>query len=186
MEDAAKVPFMRHSVQRQRQSLLDQRRRPARRPCKNWRSPFVPDQHRHGAARGRRQGLQRGPVSVRQGGHAAGDGGDGPARLVDGDEPAAIPDSLLARSERQGRRRTAREFSRFARQEDAVTMSLHPGAAEGGGEGLPAHQTAMDGLQPIPARKSVAAPDADKGRSEGAGVDRSVEVQAAFSHWERA
>lgn len=186
MDGGAKVPFVRHSVQCQRQSLLNQRRRTAVRPCKNRRSPTVPDQYRHGPARGGWQGLQHRPVGVGQGGHAAPSRNDGPVRRIDGDGPTAVPDGLDAGNQRQRWTRSADELPGFAGHEDLISARLDPGTAKGGGEVLARKQAGADGGEAVSPRKPVAATDADEGGGEGGAFDTSVHMKRPLSHWERA
>lgn len=171
MEGAAKVPFVRHSVQRQRQSFLDQRQRLGRAPCKNRRSGVVPDQHRQGAARGRGQGLQNRLISGGQGGHPPGGGNDGPSGRIDRDQPAPVPDRLDSGRERQRWSRPADEITGFPGQEDLIAACLDPDPGQGGREVLGGMQAGVDGREPLSPRGPVASPYADQGGGEDAGVD---------------
>ena len=177
MDGGTKVPFVRHSVQRQRQSLLDQRRRPARRPCKNRRSRIVPDQHRQGTACRRRQGLHYGPVGVRKARHAPGGRGDGPSGRPDRDSPAAVPDGLDTRVKRQRLARPANELASLAGHENLCPARLDACSAEAGGEVLSGAQPVENGGEPVSTRQPVAAADTDEDGGEGVNVGRSFNIK---------
>lgn len=78
MHGVAKVPFVRHSVQREGQSFPDQTARFHRRPCKNRGAAAVPQKDRTDDADGRRKGLKAITVGPGQTVHPSRSGTDGP------------------------------------------------------------------------------------------------------------
>ena len=185
MHGRAKILLVRHSVHGERQSLPDQRPRPRHPPCKNRGSSIVPDQHRHGAARGGREGPEDGAVGVGQGGQPPGGVDDGPAGGVGGDGPAAVPDGFDAGDEEKRGRGTACEFAGFAGEADMIAAGLEASAAQGGDEILAAAQPREGSCQAVAARKAVAAADADQGGGEDVAVGGPVDCQRSLSHRER-
>lgn len=170
MDGRAKAPFVRHSVQRQRQSFRDQRVRLSHASCKNRDILAVPDQHRPCAARGGGRRLQPSRVHVGKGRHPSRRGTDAPAGLRRDDRPPAVPHRLgLAGQGCQGDAPTS-EFTRFARHDDPVAGRRHPRSGQGRGEIRPPAQPGQQPLEPIATRRSVPSPGADQGGGDGADV----------------
>lgn len=97
MHGEAKVPFVRHSVQREAQSFADQTSRLRRLSCKNWGRLAVPQEDRPGSARWRWKTLKGLTIGVAQTRHSSRGGPHRPSGRRRGQGPAAIPDGLDAR-----------------------------------------------------------------------------------------
>lgn len=79
MHGEAKVPFVRHSVQRQGQSFADQTPRLGRLSCKNRGRSIVPQQDRTGGANWCGQPLEGLTLGAGQARHPSRDGTDRPS-----------------------------------------------------------------------------------------------------------
>ena len=135
MEGEAEIPFVRHSVQRERQPLADQRMRLDFASCKNRGALAVPDQDGSRAPGGGRMPGQEGAVGVRQLGLESRRGTNGPAGLGRREGPAAVPYGFDAGFERERRDRAAPEFTGLAQERGRIASRLQPCAADRGGKG---------------------------------------------------
>lgn len=180
-----KVPFVRHSVQRQRQSFLDKRPRLCDRPCKNRRSSVVPDQHRLRPPHGRRHSLQDCSVGVRERRNPPRGGHDRPARHIGGDRPTAVPDHLHARRQRLWRYPPTGELPGLAADEDLIAVRGHAGSAHHPDEGLARPQPCQQRVQPLASRQPVSAPGTDERGGKRRSIEASIRTKPTLPRGER-
>jgi hypothetical protein len=157
---------MRRFVQRQPEPFRDKAAPFDPFACKNRGHRVVPDQHRPGPARRRRQPIDLGPVGVRQAGQPPPRRNHRPAGTIGAEDEPPVPNRLDAGRQRQRRNVSAAKFAGLAHQPRRRTDSLDARPAQGRCEILTRLQSRHQGLQPRTPRRRRSAADADQSRRQ--------------------
>lgn len=162
MHGEAKVPFVRHSVQREAQSFADQTSRLRRLSCKNRGSAAVPQQDRTGGARRRGKRPESLTFGVGQPRQASRGGPHRPARRWRDKRPAAVPHGFGVGSEHDIVSVGASELAGLTHDEDCLACGFQPGAAQGGREILTGPEASEASAEAVPARWAIGPAGADQ------------------------
>jgi len=186
MHGEAKVPFVRHSVQREAQSLADQTARFRRLSCKNRGSAVVPQQDGTGGAR-RRWKLPEGlTIGVGETGQSPRGGTHRPAGRRPDKRPAAVPHGFGVGSEHEIVSVGASELAGFTHDEDRLAGGDQAGAARCRREDLARTETREEDVEAVTPGRPVAAAGADEGGGHGAGGDIAAKTDQVILDGEDA
>lgn len=171
MHGEAKVPFVRHSVQREAQSFADQTSRLRRLSCKNRGSAAVPQQDGTGGARRRGKRPESLTFGVGQTHQSSRGGTHRPARRWRDKRPAAVPHGFGVGSEHDIVSVGTSELAGLTHDKDCLAGGYQAGAARCCREDLARAKAREEDVEAVAPGRPIAAAGADEGGGHGAGGD---------------
>lgn len=186
MHGEAKVPFVRHSVQREAQSFADQTSRLRRLSCKNRGSAAVPQQDGTGGARRRGKRPESLSFGVGQTRQSSRGGTHRPARRWRDKHPAAVPHGFGVGSEHDIVSVGTSELAGLTHDEDCLAGGYQAGAARCCREDLARAEAREEDVEAVAPGRPIAAAGADEGGGHGAGGDVAAKTDQVVSDGEDA